>query len=105
MLTGNLLSIDVSVIVLDEWQTVKTLIRCHILHHLIWVYTVCSGLFVPILMVITVISMILSTNEVTVSVLHFLSSEHVIGIIRNNKCDYGYVDNTLVLPCNTSLLL
>ena len=26
---------------LGEWQTVQTLIRCHILQHLIWAYTVC----------------------------------------------------------------
>ena len=29
---------------LDEWQTVQTLMRCSILGHLIWVYTVCSGM-------------------------------------------------------------
>ena len=28
-------------ILLCVWQTVRTLIRCHILRHLIWVYTVC----------------------------------------------------------------
>ena len=33
---------------MNEWQTVLNLIRC-ILQHLIWVYTVCSGLSVPIL--------------------------------------------------------
>ena len=27
-----------------EWQTVQTLILCLVLQHLIWVYTVCSGL-------------------------------------------------------------
>ena len=37
-----------SKIVLDEWQTVKNLIRCHILWHLRWVCTVCSGLSVSI---------------------------------------------------------
>ena len=31
---------------LDEWQTVWTLIRCCIMQHLIWVYTVCLGLSV-----------------------------------------------------------
>ena len=29
---------------MGEWQTVKTLIRCCILQHLIWVNTVCSNL-------------------------------------------------------------
>ena len=33
----------------DEWQTVQTLIRRPGLRCLIWVYTVCSGLLVPIL--------------------------------------------------------
>ena len=40
---------------LDEWQTVYTLMRCCILQHLIWVYTVCSGLSVWIHMVYTVL--------------------------------------------------
>ena len=38
---------------MDELQTVWTLIRCHILLCRIWVYTVCSDLFVPILIFIT----------------------------------------------------
>ena len=38
---------------LDEWQTVQTLIRCPILWCLIFVYTVCTGLSVPIFRVIT----------------------------------------------------
>ena len=50
-----LMSVDVSKIVLDEFQTVLTLIRCRILLHLIWVYTFCSGLSVPILRGMTVI--------------------------------------------------
>ena len=29
---------------LDDWQTVKTQIRCRVQRRLIWVYTVCSGL-------------------------------------------------------------
>ena len=41
-------------ILLYVWQTVQTLIRCHILWQLIWVYFVCNGLSVLILRVITV---------------------------------------------------
>ena len=37
---------------LDEWQI--SLIRCRILRHLIWVYTVCSGLSVQIFRVIMI---------------------------------------------------
>ena len=51
---SSLLPVYVSKIVLDEWQTLLTLIRCHILLPLIWVYNVCKGLSVPILRVITV---------------------------------------------------
>ena len=46
--------IDVSKTLMNEWQTVLTQIRCHILGHLIWVYTVCSCLSVPVLRIITV---------------------------------------------------
>ena len=44
--TGEGLSIIL--LLADRWQTVKALIRCRILRHLIWVYTVCSGLSVLI---------------------------------------------------------
>ena len=49
---------------LDEWLTIQTLIRCHILiwsdqmwhcECLIWVYTVCSGMFVPILIRVIIV--------------------------------------------------
>ena len=43
--------IHVSGILLDKWQTLKTLLRCHILLHFIWVFTICSYLSVPILKV------------------------------------------------------
>ena len=39
---------------LSALQTVYTLIRCHILWHQIWVYTVCKDLPVPILKVILI---------------------------------------------------
>ena len=42
---------DVPKIFVAEWQIVQTLIRCHILWHLIWVYTVCWSLPVQILQV------------------------------------------------------
>ena len=29
---------------MDLWQTVRTLIRHHVLHHLVWNYIVCTGL-------------------------------------------------------------
>ena len=49
-----IIPVDMFNILLDEWQTVWTLIRCHVLQHLIWVYTVYSGQSVPILRVNTV---------------------------------------------------
>ena len=44
-----------SKILLHVWQTVQTLIRCSILWPLIWVYTVCNDLSVPIPRVIMVL--------------------------------------------------
>ena len=38
-----------SKVLLHVWQTVLIPIRGYILRHLIWVYTVCKGLYVPIL--------------------------------------------------------
>ena len=44
----------VSLILLDEWHTLYTMIRHYSLWQLIWVYTICSGLSVPILRFIVI---------------------------------------------------
>ena len=44
-----------SKLLLYVWQTMSTMIRLHILQHLIWVYTVYKDLSVPVLRVITVV--------------------------------------------------
>ena len=40
---------------LDEWKTVKTLVRRRVLWHLIWVYTICLDFSLQILRVSTVV--------------------------------------------------
>ena len=47
---------------LYEWKTVQTQMRRRVLRRLIWVYTVCPGLYVRILTVYTVTVTMLSTS-------------------------------------------
>ena len=56
-----LLTNDTSKILLDEWQTVYTLIRYHILWYRIWAYTLTSDLFDLILGVMIIYSSRLGT--------------------------------------------
>ena len=65
---SNLLPLDVSKILLYVWQTVLTLIRRRILRRLIWVYTVCKGLSVPIPRVIMVLKFSLYSAIFTLNI-------------------------------------
>ena len=87
-------------ILLFVWQTVKTLIRRRVRRRLIWVYTICKGLSVPILRGITVFIFQTMKSQRMKCILLLMS----FGCIRATSAPYycSYINKDGYFECDYS---